>query len=87
MEPVPDRNNHQRPFYRDDHLFVDLRDQLVVLDSLPITLTRTEYRLLALLAERAGEIVPRAILLMAIWGYSPEVRTGTVGLHSQRLRI
>ena len=86
MEPVRDRNNHQRPFYRDAHLFVDLRDQLVVLDSQPITLTRTEYRLLALLAERAGEIVPRAILLMAIWGYGPEVRTRTVGTHIQRLR-
>ena len=86
MEPVRDRNNHQRPVYRDAHLFVDLRDQLVVLDSQPITLTRTEYRLLALLAERAGEIVPREILLMDIWGYGPEVRTRTVGTHIQRLR-
>ena len=86
MGPVRERNNHQRPFYRDEHLFVDLRDQLVVLDSQPIPLTRTEYRLLALLAERAGEIVPRAILLLAIWGYGPEVRTRTVGTHIQRLR-
>ena len=86
MEPVQDRNNHQRPFYRDEHLFVDLRDQLVVLDSQPITLTRTEYRLLAVLAEHAGEIVPRASLMMAIWGYGPEVRTRTVGTHIQRLR-
>jgi DNA-binding response OmpR family regulator len=85
MEPLRDRNSHQL-FYRDEHLFVDLRDQLVVLDSQTITLTRTEYRLLALLAEHAGEIVPRAILLMAIWGYGPEVRTRTVGTHIQRLR-
>jgi DNA-binding response OmpR family regulator len=86
MGPVRDRNNHQQPFYRDEHLFVDLCDQLVILDSQPITLTHTEYRLLALLAERTGEIVPPAILLMHIWGYGPEVRTRTVGTHIQRLR-
>ena len=35
-------------FYRDGHLLVDLRDRVVMLDSQILTLTRTEYRLLAL---------------------------------------
>jgi len=56
--PVPNQ-----PFYRDDHLFVDLRDQVVMLDNETVTLTRKEYRLLALLVEHAGEVVPRAIIL------------------------
>ena len=85
MECPRYRSSHQL-FYRDDHLFVDLHDQLVALDSQTISLTRTEYRVLALLVENAGEIVPRAIFLMAIWGYGPEVRTRTLGMHIQRLR-
>jgi hypothetical protein len=50
-------------FYRDEHLFVDLRQQRVMLDSETVTLTRMEYRLLALLVKRAEEVVPRSILL------------------------
>ena len=37
------------PFYRDEHLFVSLRDRLVILDSRILTLSPLEYRLLALL--------------------------------------
>jgi hypothetical protein len=43
--PLPSPNQQ---FYRDEHLFVDLRDQVVMLDSETIPLTRQEYRLLAL---------------------------------------
>jgi DNA-binding response OmpR family regulator len=75
-----------RPFYRDDHLFVDLRDQVVLLDSETVTLTRKEYRLLALLVQHVGEVVPRAILLMHIWGYGPEARTRTLDMHIRKLR-
>ena len=64
-------------FYRDDHLFVDLRKQVVTLDSGTLTLTRMEYRLLALLLKHAGKIVPRPILLML---------TPTVDVHLWRLR-
>ena len=51
-------------YYRDEHLLVDLRKQVVTLDSGPLTLNRMEYRLLALLLKHAGKIVPRPILLM-----------------------
>ena len=66
-----------QPFYRDEHLFVNLRDQVVMLDRQILTLTRMEYRLLALLVEHAGEVVPRPILLML---------TPTVDVHLWRLR-
>jgi DNA-binding response OmpR family regulator len=56
---------------------VSLRDRLVILDSQILTLTRMEYRVLALLVEHAGEIVPRPILLKL---------TGTVDLQLWRLR-
>ena len=64
-------------YYRDEHLSVDLRDRVVILDGQILILTRTEYRLLALLVEHAGEVVPRPILLML---------TRTVDVHLWRLR-
>ena len=48
-----------------------------MLDSQILTLTRTEYRLLALFVEHAGDVVPRRVLLML---------TPTVNVHLRRLR-
>jgi len=73
-------------FYRDDHLFVHLRHEVVMLDGEAITLARMEYRLLAVLVEHAGEVMPRAALLMRVWGYAPEMRTRTLDMHIRRLR-
>jgi DNA-binding response OmpR family regulator len=80
---VPSRN---QPFYRDDHLFVDLRQQRVMLDSETVTLTLREYRLLALLAQHAGEVVPRSSLLLHIWAHVPEMRPSTLDVHIRGLR-
>jgi two-component system, OmpR family, alkaline phosphatase synthesis response regulator PhoP len=74
------------PFYRDEHLFVDLRDRVVTLDNETVRLTRKEYRLLALLAQHVGEAVPRPILLMRIRGHVPELSLRRVDIHIRRLR-
>ena len=65
---------------------MDLRRQVVMLDSKAIVLTRQEYRLLALLVQHGGEVVPRAILLTQVFGYAPQSRTGTLTTHIGRLR-
>jgi DNA-binding response OmpR family regulator len=66
---------------------VDLRQQVVILDSQRVTLTRMEYRLLAMLVQHGGELMPRTILLTHLWGYAPEtMRTRTVDVHIRRLR-
>jgi DNA-binding response OmpR family regulator len=49
-------------------------------------LTRKERELLSLLVENAGEIIRREILLLRVWGYSPEIRTRTLDVHIRRLR-
>jgi DNA-binding response OmpR family regulator len=85
MEALRDQSSHP-PFYRDEHLFVDLRDQVVMLGNETVILTRKEYRLLALLVEHAGAVVPRAKILTQIWGYLPETRTRTLDMHIRRLR-
>ena len=72
--------------YRDAHLTLDFERQAATLDSQPMTLTRKEYDLLALLVSYAGVIVPRAEMLMRVWGYSTEIRTRTLDVHIRHLR-
>jgi len=57
-----------------------------MLNGETVRLTRGEYRMLALLVENAGKVIPRAILLSQIWGYAPGMRTRTVEIHVRRLR-
>ena len=56
---------------------MDLRERVVILDRQILTLTRTEYRLLALFVEHGGDVVPRPVLLML---------TPTMDVHLRRLR-
>jgi DNA-binding response OmpR family regulator len=72
--------------YQDSHLEVDFVRKSASLDSHRLILTRKEYELLALLVENAGEIIPRQVLLMRVWGYSHEIRTRTLDVHVRRLR-
>jgi hypothetical protein len=65
---------------------MDFVRKFVALDAHRLVLTRKEYELLALLVENAGEIIPRPILLMRVWGYSNEIRTRTLDVHVRRLR-
>lgn len=72
--------------YQDDHLTLDYRRASVAVDASKMVLTRKEFELLAMLTANEGEIVPRHILLMSIWGYSTEIRTRTLDVHIRRLR-
>ena len=85
MEPQPISTNHIPP-YHDEHLAVDFDLQRATLDSVPMSLTRKEYDLLALLVQHAGEIIPRDALLLRVWGYGAEIRTRTLDVHVRRLR-
>jgi len=73
-------------FYHDAHLTLDFDNKTVTLDSKPLPLTRKEYDLLALLVAYAGVIIPRAEVLMRVWGYSSEIRTRTLDVHIRHLR-
>ena len=72
--------------YQDAHLEVNFASASMSVDSRPMALTRKEYELLTLLVENAGEIVPRKILLVRVWGYSPSARTRTLDVHILKLR-
>lgn len=49
-------------------LTIDFGQRLVRLSGQKVTLTATEYRLLAYLARTAGRVVPQDILLEHVWG-------------------
>jgi DNA-binding response OmpR family regulator len=85
MEPLPIFSLPAKT-YRDEHLTVDFDRRVAVLDSKYIVLTRKEYELLALFVQHAGEIVPRASLLLRVWGYGAGIRTRTLDVHVRRLR-
>ncbi|MGE5486473.1 MAG: winged helix-turn-helix domain-containing protein [bacterium] len=72
--------------YRDRHIEIDYTTRSLRVDSVPVTLTRKEFALLAALASNAGEIMRRDVLLSRIWGYGPMIRTRTLDVHIRRLR-
>ena len=77
-----------RQYYRDAHLFVDLRHQVVMLDGKTITFTRNQYSLLVLLLEHAGEVVPRAIVSRKVFGSaSTRIVKGHIGALRRKLGI
>lgn len=52
----------------------------------PVHLTRTEFRLLAELAEAGGRVVSREDLLSRVWGYEYYGDTRLLDVHVRRLR-
>jgi two-component system KDP operon response regulator KdpE len=54
--------------FRVGHLMVDMRKREVRLDKEILKLTPTEFRLLAILAKRAGETVEQDELVNEVWG-------------------
>ena len=60
---------------------MDLRSQVVILDSQAHILTRQEYRLSAMLVQHGDEVVPWTILLKQIFGCAPQAHTRTLDTH------
>jgi DNA-binding response OmpR family regulator len=67
-------------------LLIDASRHLVKWRGKPIELTATEFKLLALLAERRGRVQSRDQLLRDVWEYNSLVDTRTVDTHMRRLR-
>jgi len=67
-------------------LKIDVDSHEVHVDSMPITLTALEFRLLRELVDKRGRVQSRDQLLSEVWGYNSEVTTRTVDTHIKRLR-
>jgi two-component system KDP operon response regulator KdpE len=61
--------------YQDDGLIIDLERHEVQARKGPVDLTPTEFRLLAVLVQNVGKVVPHHTLLTQVWGdeYANEV--------------
>ncbi len=65
---------------------IDLPRHEVTWRGKAIELTATEFRLLTVLAERAGRVQSRDQLLRDVWHYESLIDTRTVDTHMRRLR-
>jgi DNA-binding response OmpR family regulator len=65
---------------------VDVGQRRVWTDGAEVSLTSTEFDLLAHLMRRPGQVFERAQLLSAVWGYSAVAGTRTVDVHIAQLR-
>jgi two-component system KDP operon response regulator KdpE len=72
--------------YSDDHLSIDLIGRRVVVDSQVVRLTPTEYKLLALLVENRGRVLPFDQILEAVWGPDYASETDYVRTYIWHLR-
>ncbi len=67
-------------------LTIDLPRHVATFKGKPLDLTVTEFKLVALLAERKGRVQSREQLLKDVWGYNTHIDTRTVDTHMRRLR-
>jgi two-component system phosphate regulon response regulator PhoB len=67
-------------------LLIDLPRHLASWKNKTIELTATEFKLLTLLAQRAGRVQSRDQLLRDVWEYDSLIDTRTVDTHMRRLR-
>lgn len=67
-------------------LLIDPERHLVSWRGKPVELTATEFKLLALLAQRRGRVQTRERLLQDVWNYSSLVDSRTIDTHMRRLR-
>ena len=67
-------------------LHIDSSRHRVTLQGRTLDLTLTEFKLVALLAERRGRVQSREQLLRDVWGYNSMIDTRTVDTHMRRLR-
>ncbi|HEY0944183.1 MAG TPA: response regulator transcription factor [Opitutaceae bacterium] len=80
------RHQHQTLVLELGPVQVDLAHKTATKDGQPLSLTRTEYALLDLLARNAGRPVSRETILDSVWGYDQFPSTRTVDTHVWRLR-
>lgn len=80
------RNESEPARLRSGTVTVDLRSRRVWVDDRQVTLTATEFDLLAHLLSQPGRVFGREQLLAAVWGYVAAGGTRTVDVHVAQLR-
>ena len=76
----------QPKVYEEKNLRIDFDGRSVIARGKPVTLTMTEFDLLALLVRNAGAALSRDKILSSVWGWDFIGETRTVDVHIQHLR-
>jgi two-component system phosphate regulon response regulator PhoB len=76
----------KRETIRFGELLIDVPKHRATWKGKPFDLTATEFKLLTVLAQRAGRVQSRDHLLRDVWEYDSLIDTRTVDTHMRRLR-
>jgi DNA-binding response OmpR family regulator/signal transduction histidine kinase len=74
------------PVFHTGDLAVDFGRRLVSLAGKEVALSKTEFKLLRVLAQHAGAVLSHDLLLERVWGASYQEETGFVWVYVRRLR-
>lgn len=74
------------PPYHDGVLKIDLEARMVEKNGMPLKLTPTEFRLLAVLLRQMDRVVTHNILIREVWGTDKETSLGSLKLYIHYLR-
>lgn len=88
LELLARRHQRQAPseILQIQDLRIDLASRRVQRGEKAIDLTDKEFKLLQVLAEHAGQVVTRGMLLEKIWGYNFDPQTNLIDVHLSKLR-
>src|SRR6266568_5388802 len=75
-----------RPTLEVADLVLDHPSREVSRAGMPVSLSRTEYSLLERLMSRAGQVVPRRMLIESVWGFYREIEDNTLDAFMHLLR-
>ncbi|MGZ3603190.1 MAG: winged helix-turn-helix domain-containing protein, partial [Ktedonobacterales bacterium] len=80
------RATEQEPVFQSGELTVDFAQRIVSVSGQPVSLSKTEFKLLRVLAQHAGMVLSHEVLLERVWGaaYSQEIEF--VWVYIRRLR-
>lgn len=76
----------QRSLVKVGELCLDLDARTIIRGTRVVTLTKTEFNILALLCAGCGAVVPRVKILTTIWGASSLSASRSLDVHLTRLR-
>lgn len=79
-------SSEQPTVIRSGPVTIDLAEKRVMVEERAVRLTRTEFAVLAVLAERADRVVTTRELLSSVWGSRSTDETPTLRVHVSNLR-
>ncbi|MDR2083852.1 MAG: response regulator transcription factor [Bacteroidales bacterium] len=69
-----------------DDIIIDIMAKELIINQIPVTLTKTEFEILILLAKKPDKIFSRENIIDTVWQDFPYITERTVDVHITRLR-